>query len=431
MPITLSGFNNIDFKSIVDILIKSERQPLDRLEAQQKSEQARLTAYNSLTSSLSRLQSAFAALQPSSVYGDLKASTSDSTVLTATPNSSAAKGTFSVNVTSLVRPQVTASAARQFNDIDAAILDGGTFSITQGGVTTDVDLTSVTTLAQLRDAINAAQPGVRAAIINDGSTLDSPTKPFRLVLTSTTPGLANAFTVNDQTSLGGGVAGTVLNLSTDPTNGTAADTVFTYNGIEIRSASQNVSGAIPGVSLSLLKTGTSTVTIASDETPLEGKITEMVDAFNNFNDFVQTQYKLPTSGTTRAPLSTDALLRTVNRQIRSYLTSSHANPGGMQNLAAIGVRLTQTGKMEIDKSVLKSALANNPSDVQALLSDVTGLSAKVSGYVTSLTAADGSIDAAENRIETTIASYSRRIAVLESQLALREEATGLNCRVIP
>ena len=106
MAITLSGFNNIDFKAIVDILIQSERQPLDRLQAQQKAEQDRLTAYNNLTSALSRLQSAFAALQPSSAYGDLKASSSDTTVLTPTATASSSKGSFLVNVTSLARPQV-------------------------------------------------------------------------------------------------------------------------------------------------------------------------------------------------------------------------------------------------------------------------------------------------------------------------------------
>src|SRR6185503_11380635 len=200
MAITLSGFNNIDFKSIVDILIKAERQPIDRLEAQQKAEQARLTAYGNLTSAVSRLQTAFTALKPTTAYDALKASSSDTTVLTATASSSAAKGSFNIDVTSLARAQVTASAARQFNDINASVIDGGNFSITQNGTTTNVDLTSVTTLAQLRDAINAAQTGVKASIINDGSTADSPAKPFRLVLTSNAAGVANAFTVNDQTT---------------------------------------------------------------------------------------------------------------------------------------------------------------------------------------------------------------------------------------
>jgi flagellar hook-associated protein 2 len=422
MAITLSGFNNIDFKSIVDILIKAERQPIERIEAQQKAEQARLTAYGNLTSALSRLQTAFAALKATSAYGDLKASSSDATILAATANSSAAKGSFTIDVTSLARAQVTASGERQFNDINAPIIDGGTFSITQNGTTTNVDLTTVTTLAQLRDAINSAQTGVKAAIVNDGSTADSPAKPFRLVLTSSTPGLANAFTVNDQTTYQGGTAGSALNLSTDPTNGVALDTAFAYNGIQIRSASTTVSNAIPGVTLKLLKPGLSTVTIDSDDSSLETKVKEVVEAFNNFNDFVQTQYKLPTAGTTRPPLATDPLLRGLNRQIRTYFTTEHSNSGDIQNLSSMGLRLTQSGKLEINDSALTAALTNDPDGVKAFLSDASGFAGKVSNYIESLTGSDGTIESTESRIQTNIDSYTRRIIVLEGQLALREEA---------
>jgi flagellar hook-associated protein 2 len=422
MAITLSGFNNIDFKSIVDILIKAERQPIERIEAQQKAEQARLTAYGNLTSALSKLQTAFTALKPASAYGDLKALSSDATVLSATASSSASKGSFSINVTSLARAQVTASAARQFNDINAAVIDGGTFSITQNGTTTNVDLTNVTTLAQLRDAINATQTGVKASIVNDGSTADSPAKPFRLVLSSTTPGLANAFTVDDQTSYQGGSAGTILNLSTDATNGVALDSVFTYNGIQIQSASTTVSDAVPGVTLKLLKAGTSIVTIDSDDSSLETKVEEVVDAFNAFNDFVQTQFKLPANGSARAPLATDPLLRGLNRQIRTYFTADHSNSGDIHNVSSIGLRLTQTGKLEIDKTALAAALSGDPDGVQAFLSDTSGFAAKVSDYIDSLTASDGTIESTESRIQLNLDSYARRIASLESQLALREEA---------
>jgi flagellar hook-associated protein 2 len=418
-PITLSGFNSIDFKSIVDIIIQSERQPITRLQADQKAEQNRLSAYGSLASNLTRLQDAFSALETPTAYGDLKAVSSDTTVLNATATSSATKGSFTINVTSLARPQVTASGIRQFNDINSSIIDGGTFGLTQGGVTTNIDLTGVTTLAQLRDAINAQQTGIRASIINDGSTADSPAKPFRLVLTSTEAGLANAFTVNDQTTFGGGAAGTVLNLSTDPTNGVAQDTQLDYNGIPIKSTSTTVNGAIPGLTLTLLKAGSAKVTVSDDDTSLKTKVTEVVDAFNAYTDFAQGQFKLAAPGSPRAPLSTDPLLRSLNRQIRSYLTSSHSNTGGIHHLSDLGITLKQNGKLEINSVALEEALKSNPDDVQAFLSGASGLAAKVTNAIESIT---GSIDDIESRIQSTIDTYSRRILTMESQLALREDS---------
>lgn len=418
-PITLSGFNSIDFKSIVDIIIQSERQPITRLQTNQKTEQDRLTAYGSLTSSLSRLQDAFSALQTPTAYGDLKATSSDTTILNASADSSAAKGAFTINVASLARPQVTASAIRQFNDINAPIIDGGTFSLTQSGTTTNIDLTGVTTLAQLRDAINSQQTGVKAAIINDGSRTDTPPKPFRLVLTSADSGTANAFTVNDQTTSGGSAPGSVLNLSTDGTSGVAQDTQFDYNGIPIKSTSTTVNGAVPGLSLTVLRTGTANVTVDDDDTSLKGKVTELVNAFNSFNDFVKGQFKLGDSPTNRPPLSTDPLLRTLNRQIRSYLTESHDNAGDIHHLSELGIRLTQSGKLEIDGAALDEALASDPAGVKTLLAGASGLAAKIGTAIESMT---GSITDIESRIKITIDNYGKKITDMESQLALREDA---------
>src|SRR4026207_2434662 len=179
-PITLSGFNNIDFKTITDIIIKAEREPITRLEADKTAGQARLTAYGSLNTTLSNLRNSFLDLKSANAYDDLQASSSDSTILTATSDSSAVACSFTINVLSLARPQVTASAAGQFADISATIFEGGTFSITQGGTTTNLNLTGVDSLSELRDAINSQQSGVKAAIINDGTG----STPFRLVLTS-------------------------------------------------------------------------------------------------------------------------------------------------------------------------------------------------------------------------------------------------------
>ncbi|HEX4997697.1 MAG TPA: flagellar filament capping protein FliD [Terriglobia bacterium] len=417
--VTLSGFNNIDFQSIVKIIIQAERQPIDRLQADQKTEQSRLTAYQNLTSALTRIEDAFAALKAPTAFGDLSAASSDSSILKVSATSAASRGTFSINVTSLARPQVTASAVRQFDDINADIIDGGAFSITQGGTTTGIDLTGVTTLTQLRDAINAHQASVKAAIINDGSSLDSPTRPFRLVLTSASSGAAAGFTVDDQTSFGGGAAGSVLNLSTDPTSGTALDTQLQYNGIPITSSSTTVSGAIPGLTLNVLKTGTSVVTVDNDQTPLKSKLTEVVNAFNAFNDFVQAQSKLPAQGAARSPLSTDPLLRSLNRQLRNYLTSNQASSGSFRNLAALGFKVDQAGKLSIDNAILDRALTGNLDDVKAFFVDASGFAARVGDAIEGF---NSSIQSVESRVRETISSYGKRIAAMEGQLALREDS---------
>ena len=308
---------------------------------------------------------------------------------------------------------MTASATGQFNDIDTTIIDSGTFSITQSGTTTNIDLSGVNSLAQLRDAINNQQTGVKASIINDGSA----TNPFRLVLTSSNPGTTNAFTVSDQTKLGAGTPGTVLNLSTDGTNGVAKDTVLKYNGITVTSSSTNVSDAIPGLSLNILKTGTTTVTVYDDNSTLKAKVQTAVDAFNSFNSFYTQQIQSKGS----LPLYGDSLLRGVNRQLRNFLASTSSNSGVFKSAAAIGIKLSRTGQLEIDNAALDSALSSKRSDVATLLSGDSGLAAQVSNLIDGYTKSGGTLANAQARSQTTIDSYNKRIEVLEAQLALRRQ----------
>lgn len=416
-PITLSGFNNIDFRAITDIIIRSERQPITRLETDKRTEQSKLTAYGSFNTALSSLRSAFAALNAEEAYEALKATVSDTSVLSASATSDATPGTFALNVTSLARPQVTTSSAGQFGDINAAIIDGGSFSITQDGDTTVLDLTGVDSLAELRDAINAQQSGVKASIINDGTGAT----PFRLILTSAEPGTANAFTVSDTTKLGAGAPGTVLNLSTDGTNGVAKDTEFTYNGIPVKSDSTSVDQAIPGLSLNILKTGSVNVTVTQDSSGLKSKIKAAVAAFNGFNDFFANQTKLDTNGTGRPPLASDPLLRSANRQLRTLLLDAHANPGSFDELIGFGITFDQQGKLQVDEAKLDAVLTSQRSDVAAFFLGDSGFAKKITDAIDGYTRSGGAIDSVEDRIKRNIDRFTSKIQDLEFRLAAREQ----------
>jgi len=57
-PITLSGFNSIDFNLILNTIMQQERQPVVALEAQKKSLDAQKSTFGSLASKLGALESA-------------------------------------------------------------------------------------------------------------------------------------------------------------------------------------------------------------------------------------------------------------------------------------------------------------------------------------------------------------------------------------
>ncbi len=439
-PITLSGFNNIDFQSVISIMMQQARKPLNTLQTQLSSAQTKLTAYDTLNSQLDSAKSAFDDLLSSSSYGSLKVATSDSSTLMASVTSSAVRGTYNINVTSLARPQVTASGANQFGDINAAIFDAGKFAITQKGVTTTIDLNagtyttnpdgisnpvdlgmgSITSLSELRDAINSSQSGVSASIINDGSS----SNPFRLILSSTTPGTVNTFTVNDQTSSGGGSAGAVLNLATDPTEGVAKNTVFTYNGIQLQSTSTTVSDAVPGMTFNILKEGQSTITVSDDPSVLKSKITAAVNAFNSFNDYVQSQLRMPTGSSVQPTLYNDTTLKSTIRQLKDSVLFDHVVSGSsIKNMADLGIQFDRNGKLTIDSTKLDDTIANHASDVQAFFSNATtGLSKVVSNLIGSYTKSGGVIDFGQERLQSGIDNLNTRISAMQEQLAIQQQS---------
>ena len=102
-----------------------------------------------------------------------------------------------------------------------------------------VTFTGNTSLEAIRDQINAADAGVAASIINDGSS-------YRLVVRSEETGTDNALTVTDSTNLNLDVGANEINP--------AADAQLLIDGIAITSSSNKVTGAIAGVTLDLKQT---------------------------------------------------------------------------------------------------------------------------------------------------------------------------------
>ncbi|HEX2603916.1 MAG TPA: flagellar cap protein FliD N-terminal domain-containing protein, partial [Oxalicibacterium sp.] len=191
---------------LVSKLMAAESQPLTTLATKEASYQAKLTGYGSLTSALNSFQSSMATLGQASTYQALKTTISDDDVLSATANTKAVSGNYQINVTQLAQAQTVTTAGQtsrtaaigsgatttisfQFGQITGGSLSNGVYTgatFTQdadqatGTVTID---SSNNSLQGIRDAINAADIGVTATLISDGSGT-----PDHLVLTSNETG---------------------------------------------------------------------------------------------------------------------------------------------------------------------------------------------------------------------------------------------------
>ena len=418
-PITLSGFNNVDFSLIIDAILEQERAPIQRLESSKFEQQSRLSAYGDLESRLSALDAARSSLADSGAFQAFSTTAADDTLLSASAGVGATEGSHSIEVTSLAKAQVLATSAT-VSALDTVVADAGTLTI--GG--RDYAVSSDTTLVELRDQINADTDRLASAsIVDTGAGL-------RLALTARSTGTAAAFTVTNGLTLGGGASGIAFaDTDTDGVSGdsaadnavVASDASLLVDGIAVTSATNSVSGALAGVTLDLTGLGTTTLDVATDTSSIKEKISDFVDAYNDFSLFMQQQFSV--GGGPAGPLAGDFIGRQASSEIRQVLRGSGGG-GAFGNLVEIGISFDRTGSLTIDDAVLQDALESSPSDVETLFRSETGdtgildrMDNALQGYLGS----SGLLTSVEERIDDAIGSLNQRIATMEERLVLREQ----------
>jgi flagellar hook-associated protein 2 len=386
---------NLDVKTIVSQLMSVERQPLAQLEKREASHQAKLSAFGSLKSALSTLQSAAQTINLSSTFSSVKASVADSTSLNATTSGSAVAGTYDIEVKSLAQSQKLVSGGYadrttvvgsgtikiNFGAYSDAVSPPVTFAPKTGNVEKSISIDSANnTLEGIRDAINNSGAGVTATIINDGST-------YRLALTSNESGAQNAMKITVQESGSAGLAnlaydasaGGVSNLTQ---NVAARDSVIKVDGVTITKPSNTITDGIQGVTLNLTKemaaNTTTRLTLTRDTSSIKTAVDAFVKAYNSVNKQISesTAYNVATGK--GSILTGDATMRSIQAQLRSTLsTALPGAPGGLSTLSEVGIGFQQDGTLALDAAKLDKVLADPSKDISRLFVTVSGTNGSI------------------------------------------------------
>ncbi len=190
--------SGLDTNSIVDAIIGAERGTAVLLEVRQAEKTRMVSAYKAIEARFLAIQAKLGLLSKGVTFDKMNVTSSDEDGLGVKRGEGAVAGTFDVRVTQLARNHQVASQG--FGSLDDKVLGTGTFQFGVGSASmTSVTLTANNnSLSGLRDAINSADAGVSASIVNDGTEKNS----YRLILTSTKTGLANK--IATKSSLSGG-----------------------------------------------------------------------------------------------------------------------------------------------------------------------------------------------------------------------------------
>lgn len=423
--------SGLNIKELVNSTVKAEIAPkatqLNRLE---KSAEAKFSALGTLQSALSNFQTAMKDLNNMDLFNNRTANSSNTALLTASSEKTALSGTYRVQVEQLASSSKvsTAALAKDFSsDSDGAL------TVKLGASDTDavtINIAKGANLVEIRDALNEQlkDKGISANIVNNPATGQS-----QLIFSGKETGAGNDIMIEGT----GGVVGLSVDGTVKAAVGgagyleQAGNAKFTIDGLQLESASNTVTNAIPDVSFTLKGTTEAnkplTVTVGQDDKGVKEQLKKFVDSYNEFVK-VSGQLTAVTKVGDAAPivgsLVGDSTVRNLVNGIRSELGNMAENSGStIRTLANLGITTQKDGSLKIDDKKLDSVLATNFDDVGKFFAGDNGLMARMDKRISSYTGENGIISVRQKSLDAT------RTDVKEQRIKLEARATQIEARL--
>lgn len=269
-------------------------------------------------------------------------------------------------------------------------------------------------------AINSANRGYKAQLVNDGSA-----NPYKVMISGAN-GATEGFSISsDDAGAAFGAGFTV------PAGASAVDASVTVNGLTYTRKNNTINDIVPGLTMNLkaVSSTPASITLSSDTTDLRARITALVTAYNDFDNIIkETTNPKSTLDTYGATLVGDSTVRMVRQQMRSLIFSASSTPGATyKSLSQIGLSLDQTGVMTLDATKLDAALMTGVDDIAKMftggynkLSSFSSLSAGIAGdavkKLTNLLAPTGVLLTKSNNANTENTKYRERLTKLQARM---------------
>jgi len=378
--------SNLPIDAIIEGLMDNERKPLDLVGQQKAGYQSQVSAYGTLKSALSSFQTAVSKLTDMSKFMAQSATSSDTSAFTASADGNAVESNYAIKVVQLAQPQkiATAGVATPYTAIGTGTLtisfgsydaDGNTFTLNPDAPAKSIDISPANnSLAGIRDAINDADAGVMATIVNDGQT-------NRLVITSKETGSSNSIRISVADADGSNGDGSGLSqLAFDPTQSAgsgknlsvlqqAQDAIVDIDGVRVTKPGNSIDDALDGITLNLLKADDSktlNLGVARNSSAIESSVNAFVKAYNDVNQTLRNLTNYDVESKSGGALAGDATARSIATQIKQSMTRALTGAGDISTLTQIGVSFQRDGTLALDSDKLKTAIKEHPKDIAYL-----------------------------------------------------------------
>jgi flagellar hook-associated protein 2 len=302
-------------------------------------------------------------------------------------------------------------------DSSTATINGAnttTISITIDANTENIPVGSAS-LDSIKTAINEADLGVRAEIVNTGTGSGN----YRLQLVGES-GSDNAFSVSSDFS--------GLNIQSIQS---ASNANLNVNGVDFTRSTNQISDIIEGVSLNVasVTNGTATISVNRDVSEAKGNIIAFVAMINEAN----LEFKKLTSSELDGPLRGDSIFGSMTRSLRSIVVGTSSSPGSSINsLSNMGISIDRNGQLNYDEAKLDQVLSNDYDDVIKVFTANTdnqsrfsteagGIAGDIKNLIERVTASDGYLVTADAALQARKVEYDKDADELAARMEKVEE----------
>ena len=395
--------SGLDVEKLIKASMVYEKLPLERQQKRLTQTESKISAMGQVKSAVSSLQEAAKALSNSSDLYSYKASLSKADVATATTSGKAVAGSYSIEVKQLATSHKLASGS-----VDTST--GGTLKIQVGsGAEKDVNIKANASLSDVAQAINDADAGVSATVVNGKNGQ-------QLVFTSKETGATNQIKLTSSDLAG-------LNSSNMTQLSAAQDAVVEIDGITLANTTSNtIADALTGIDLTLKETGTTQLTISNDSSDFETRLKTFVDAYNKARSTMKDLSAYDATEKSAAALNGDSAVTSALSQLRGLLS---AVPEGLDKndpsswLANLGIETSSAGVLSINSSKLKSAME---TDFASVAKSISAYGSAFDKLTTAMNGSDGLIanrldglNSTKSRLNDSISAEERRVALVQAR----------------
>ncbi|MDA8345062.1 MAG: flagellar filament capping protein FliD [Thermaerobacter sp.] len=384
--------------------------PLDNITTQVQSLTTASQAWSQVQSSLQQLQSDVTTATTQGNWQSPSASSSQTSVLSAavTSGGTPVSGVY----------QIVVGAAGQYNtylsqsETSSGNALGITGSFSLNGKT--VNVASTDSLTSIAQSINAANAGVTATVLTQTSSTGSTS--YYLALASTTYA---SITVSDP---GGIFAGTGTTGLGEAQQQAGQPWSYTVNGLQTYSATNTDSTTIPGLTLTLAATGSTTVDVTNTNQPAVSALQKVV---SDYQTLQSTLTQLTAQG---QPLAGDVTAEGILSQVNGILLQSQSSaPVGFQNLTSVGLTLSYSKsntapQLNFTQGTFDSQYTANATAVQNLFVGSTSIMGQLESYLNQLTGPTGQLHSVQQGIATQIQTLTAQEQEQQNLIQMQQSA---------